>query len=66
MTEKKPGENSSSESGNKKSDEEEDYQKKKQWFHDSSQTESDALRAMIGKQFKKEDSKESEEEDHEL
>jgi hypothetical protein len=64
MTEKKPGENSSSESGKKKSDEEEGYQKKKQWFHDSSQTESDALRAMIGKQVKKEDSKESEE-DHE-
>lgn len=60
MKPKRSGKDSTSDSWKKQSDEEENFKKKKQWFHESSQTESEALRAMIGKQRKKDD-KEAEE-----
>ena len=55
MTEKKPGERASADSGKTPAGPEKPKSKNKEWFHDSSLTESEALRAMIGKQRKKED-----------
>lgn len=61
MKPKKTGNDSTSKSGKVPSGEGRQYKKKKEWFHDSSQTESNALRAMMGKQKKKDnDSKKSE------
>lgn len=50
MTSNKPDEPSSTDSKNPHAGQEEKSQEKKEWFHDSSLTESEALRAMIGKQ----------------
>lgn len=60
MKPKKPGKDSTSDSGKKQSGADGNSDKKPQWFYDSSQTESEALRAMIGKKKEDEDSKESE------
>lgn len=66
MKPKKSGKDSTSHSGEKSSGADRQSKKKKQWFHDSSQTESDALRAMMGKPEKEdEDSKESEKDNNE-
>lgn len=66
MKSKKPGKDSTSEdSGEKQSDEERKIKKKKQWFHDSSQTESEALRAIIGKQKKEDENPKESEKDNE-
>jgi|GEM_PF-6364064 len=55
MTDHKPGKRSSTDSGKTPPGPEKQKSKNKEWYHDSSLTESEALRAMIGKQRKKED-----------
>lgn len=50
MTSNKPDEPSSTDSKNPANSTAKKSQEKKEWFHDSSHTESEALRAMIGKQ----------------
>lgn len=55
MTEKESSDSSSGDSGKYPPGSKKKKSEKKEWFHDSSLTESEALRAMIGKQQKKVD-----------
>lgn len=49
MTKNKPEETSSDESPKNRPEPDETSEIEKTWYHESSRTESDALRAMIGK-----------------
>lgn len=55
MTEKEPEENSSKDTGKNPPGSNMQKSENKEWFHNSSLTETEALRAMIGKHRKKVD-----------
>lgn len=63
MTKNKPEETSSDESPKNRPEPDETSEIEKTWYHESSRTESDALRSMIGGKDKGEDDNDDDESD---